>query len=275
MSANDELYNPNDDAETIANALFNAEEKSKKIEKKMMGDSVDDYKRMISVIQSMKPKLYRKGTRKLAHTFINEFSMEQWQELETEKVKVFKDAVNHCNEVYNEMMQTAIEQQGFKLRKDIEAEMISKTPDMPKQDARRESAQLYRAQITKEMKKAMTARSKARHALQTAEYHFALSYLLDQNSDEGRKFQAAHQKMSKACRDVHAMIVEYELNRLPDDGKKANKQKELNNIPNNFEKRFATSTDTRSRSVGRRTSAARPSQTRTDARPGWMNNLGM
>tara|TARA_B110000444_G_C18771365_1_gene562709 strand:+ start:83 stop:1330 length:1248 start_codon:yes stop_codon:yes gene_type:complete len=31
----------------------------------------------------------------------------------------------------------------------------------------------------------------------------------------------------------------------------------------------------RSRSVGRRTSAARPTNTRTDAKPGWMHNLGM
>ena len=37
----------------------------------------------------------------------------------------------------------------------------------------------------------------------------------------------------------------------------------------------ASARQPRSRSVGRRTSAARPSQTRTDARPGWMNNLGM
>lgn len=231
-----------------------------------MKQFIQDYKNLISVIQSMKPKLYRKGTRKKAHNFINGFTMDDWHDLEQKKVAIYKEALNECNEAYDGMIQTAIEQHGFKMRKVIEAEMLSETPDIPKEEARRESGKQYRAQITKEMKKAMTARSKSRHALQTAEYHFALSYLLDQNSDKGKQFQAAHQKMSEACRDVHAMIVEYELERLPDDGKKQNKQKQMDEIPNNFEKKFA---------VGRRTSAARPTNTRTDAKPGWMHNLGM
>ena len=37
----------------------------------------------------------------------------------------------------------------------------------------------------------------------------------------------------------------------------------------------ASTDQPRSRSVGRRTSAARPTNTRTDAKPGWMHNLGM
>ena len=44
-------------------------------------------------------------------------------------------------------------------------------------------------------------------------------------------------------------------------------------IHRTLESKFTT--NARSRSVGRRTSAARPTNTRTDAKPGWMHNLGM
>ena len=87
-------------ANTMHEKMLEAHLKAEAMEEQEMKQFIQDYKNLISVIQSMKPKLYRKGTRNKAHNFINGFTLEDWHDLEQKKVAIYKEALNECNEAY-------------------------------------------------------------------------------------------------------------------------------------------------------------------------------
>ena len=115
---------------------------------------------------------------------------------------------------------------------------------------------------TKIMRAAGKAKSKMLH---TEDNQVIVKLLHDKNS----RFMELVSHMSKANTDLKLFLEQSKIDMGYSKGDSESAQKKVNNLESKF------TTNARSRSVGRRTSAARPTNTTTDARPGWMNNLGM
>ena len=123
-----------------------------------------------------------------------------------------------------------------------------------------------RQKMSKSETKIMRAVGKAKSKmLHTEDNQVIVKLLHDKNS----RFMELVSHMSKANTDLKLFLEQSSIDMGYSEGDSESAQKKVNNLESKF------TTNARSRSVGRPSRAARPSQSTTDARPGWMNNLGM
>ena len=127
----------------------------------------------------------------------------------------------------------------------------------------------FRAQkksMSKSETKIIRAVGKAKSKVQHTEDNEVIVKLLH---DKNPRFMELVTHMSKANTDLKLFLEQSRIDMGYSEGDHESAQKTVSNLESKF------TTNARSRSVGGPSRAARPRQTRTDARPGWMNNLGM